>query len=216
MQNSKNLATYVFKKQVADVPDTHIMRAVQGRCHTLKNGFVPDVTSLFRQNLLMDLPIDGCDERIFRYYEDIHGIMEDNGLQGLIEHAKVQQRFHRISQDYATTGDSKLAKRERKLQKPSSANASAKTGVTLADGRPQMCGMEVVLDLELVMIAKSVSLRSILPCLILERDGDQFLLGKDALKRLGIDVDQVLAQLTECTLLADEDDEFPVGAELPT
>ncbi|POM62149.1 hypothetical protein PHPALM_28729 [Phytophthora palmivora] len=394
----KNMATYVLKKPVADVTDADIMGAVQARCRTLKNEFVPDVTPLFRQKLKMDLSIDDCDARVFRYYEDFNGIMEDNGLQGLIgadnttdagfknrmkarchllvenlqppilkaqitrlidlerrdcksddvalfdlilEHAKVQQRFHRMSQDYAAKGDSKAAKPDRKPQKTGHAGASVKaesarstpsaaqpsasarvprasrpppqegclvckgahwlkdcptatdvqketararyqaekeqrtqafrskaahtgttrnivringllevpyiadTGadqsvvssamvdslravqpdlrtnslsspisVTLADGRPELCGMEVVLDLELVTIAGHVSLRSV-PCLILEGDGDEFLLGKDALKRLGIDVDQALAQLADSTLLADEDDEFPVGDELP-
>ncbi|OWZ02003.1 hypothetical protein PHMEG_00026515, partial [Phytophthora megakarya] len=306
----------------------------------------------------MDLSIDDCDARVFRYYEDFNGIMEDNGLHGLmgadnttdagykcrmkarcrllvenlqppvlkaqitrlidlerrdcksddvalfdliLEHAKVQQRFHRMSQDYAAKGDAKGAKPDRKPQNmrapkpspradcPTATEAqkeaawtryqhekeqrtqafrsnAARTGatrnmvringllevpyiadtgadqsvvsiamvdslravqpdlrtnslsspisVTLADGRPELWDMEVVLDLELVTIAGPVSLRSV-PCLILEGDGDEFLLGKDALKRLGIDVDQALAQLADSTLLTDEDDEFPVGAELP-
>ncbi|POM74029.1 Hypothetical protein PHPALM_9063 [Phytophthora palmivora] len=348
----KNMASYVLMKPVADVTDADIMGAVQARCRTLKNEFVPDVTSLFRQKLKMDLSIDDCDARVFRYYEDFNGIMEDNDLQGLIGadnttdagfknrmkarcrllvenlqppilkahitrlidlerrdcksddvalfdlilgHAKVQQRFLRMWQDYTAKGDSKAAKPDRKSQKTSHAGASAKaekarstpsaaqpsasagchehcptatdvkketaqaryqaekeqrtrafhskaahTGttrnivrtnglleippsdqfalfpvsVTLADGRPEICGMEVVLDLELVTIAGHVSLRSV-PCLILEGGGDEFLLGKDALKRLGIDVDQALAQVADSTLLADEDDEFPVGDELP-
>ncbi|EGZ07150.1 hypothetical protein PHYSODRAFT_390243, partial [Phytophthora sojae] len=56
---------------------------VQARCRTSKNEFVPDVTSLFRQQLKMDLSIDDCDAKIFRYYEDFNGIVEDNGPQGL-------------------------------------------------------------------------------------------------------------------------------------
>ncbi|KAG2946447.1 hypothetical protein PC128_g25391 [Phytophthora cactorum] len=78
------MATYDLKKPVASVTDDDIMSAVVARCRTLKNEFVPDVTSLFRQKLKMDLSIDDCDARIFRYYEDFNGIVEDNGLQGLI------------------------------------------------------------------------------------------------------------------------------------
>ncbi|KAE9260300.1 hypothetical protein PF001_g32757 [Phytophthora fragariae] len=168
------MATYVLKKPVASVTDGDIMTAVQARCRTLKNEFVPDVTSLFRQQLKMDLSIDDCDARIFRYYEDYNGIVEDNGLQGLIgngnepeagyksrlkarcrlvvdnlqppvlkaqiirlidlerrdcksddvalfdlilEHAKVQQRFHRMSQDHAARGDSKSTKPDQKPQR---------------------------------------------------------------------------------------------------
>ncbi|GMF24190.1 unnamed protein product [Phytophthora lilii] len=152
------MATYVLKKPVASVTDAEILAAVQARCRTLKNEFVPDVTSLFRQKLKMDLSIDDCDARVFRYYGDFNSIMEDNGLQGLIgadngsepgyksrmkarcrllvdnlqppvlkaqitrlidlerrdcktddvalfdlilEHAKVQQRFHRLSKEYS-------------------------------------------------------------------------------------------------------------------
>ncbi|GMF35886.1 unnamed protein product [Phytophthora fragariaefolia] len=369
----KNMATYVLKKLVVDVTDVDIMGAVKARCRTLKNEFVPDVTSLFRHKLKMDLSIDDCDARVFGYYEDFNAegrlgvtyLVEnlqppvlkaqltrlidlemrdcksyDVVLFDLIlEHAKVQQRFHRKSHDYAARGDSKAAEPDRKSQKTSDASAkaeparstpsaaqphasaraprpsrpppqdgslvckgahwlkdcptatdaqkeaartryqaekeqrtqafrskAARTGttrnivrvkgllevpyiadtsadqsvvssaiveslravqpdlrtnslssaisVTLADGRSEWCGMEVVLDFELVTIAGRVSLRSV-PCLILEGDGDEFLLDKDALQRLGIDVDQALAQLADFTFLADDDDEFPVGAELP-
>ncbi|POM74327.1 hypothetical protein PHPALM_8731 [Phytophthora palmivora] len=80
----RNMATYVRKKPLSAVTDTDILEAVLARCRTLKNEFVPDATSLFRQKLKMDLSIDDCDARIFRYYEDFNGIVEDNGLQGLL------------------------------------------------------------------------------------------------------------------------------------
>ncbi|KAE9299449.1 hypothetical protein PF008_g23254 [Phytophthora fragariae] len=83
-QTLKNLVTYVLKKPVASVTDADIMGVVEARCRTLKNEFVPDVSSLFHANLRMDLTIDDCDARIFRYYEDFNGIVEDNGLQGLM------------------------------------------------------------------------------------------------------------------------------------
>ncbi|OWY94821.1 LOW QUALITY PROTEIN: hypothetical protein PHMEG_00035341 [Phytophthora megakarya] len=38
----------------------------------------------------------------------------------ILEHAKLQQRFHRMSQDYAARGDSRLAKSERKPQRADS------------------------------------------------------------------------------------------------
>lgn len=81
----RNMATYVLKKPVASVTDADIVSAAEARCRTFKNEFVPDVTSLFRQQLKVDLSIDDCDARIFCYYEDFNGIVEDNGLQGLIE-----------------------------------------------------------------------------------------------------------------------------------
>ncbi|GMF36370.1 unnamed protein product [Phytophthora fragariaefolia] len=57
-QTLKNLAKYVLKKPIASVTDAVIMGAVVSRCHTLKNKFVPDVTSLFRANLKIDPSID--------------------------------------------------------------------------------------------------------------------------------------------------------------
>ncbi|POM67086.1 hypothetical protein PHPALM_16962 [Phytophthora palmivora] len=50
------------------------MSAAVSKCHTLKNEIVPDVNLLFRANLKMDLSLDNCDARIFRYYEDFNGI----------------------------------------------------------------------------------------------------------------------------------------------
>ncbi|KAG3254194.1 hypothetical protein PI124_g1268 [Phytophthora idaei] len=79
-----NLAKYMLKKAVDAVTDDDIMNAVKARCQSLKNAFVPDVTSLFHQKLKMNLSIDDCDARIFRYNEDFNAIVEDNGLQGLI------------------------------------------------------------------------------------------------------------------------------------
>ncbi|OWY95430.1 hypothetical protein PHMEG_00034563, partial [Phytophthora megakarya] len=131
----KNLATYVLKKPMVDVSDADIMRAVQARCCTLKNEFVPDVTSLFRQKLKMDLSMDDCDARIFRYYVDFNGIVEDNGLQGLIVlKAQInrlidfERRDCKSDDDYALKGESKSAKSGCKPPKNNSANAGRKPG----------------------------------------------------------------------------------------
>ncbi|KAG3023658.1 hypothetical protein PC121_g8414 [Phytophthora cactorum] len=80
----KNLAVYVLKKPVSSVTDTDIMDAVVARCGTLKNDFVLDLTAMFNKQLKMDLSIDDCDARIFRYFEDFNGIIADNGLRHLI------------------------------------------------------------------------------------------------------------------------------------
>ncbi|GMF18626.1 unnamed protein product [Phytophthora fragariaefolia] len=53
------------------------------------------------------------------------------------------------------------------------------------------------------------------PCRILPGDGDEFLLGRDALKALGIDVEHQLAQLAGQPTLTDEAYEFPVGDAIP-
>ncbi|OWZ22724.1 hypothetical protein PHMEG_0002519 [Phytophthora megakarya] len=67
------MATYALKKSVASLTDGGIMTAVQPRYRTLKKEFVPDVTSLSHQKLMLDLTIDDCGARIFRYYKDFNG-----------------------------------------------------------------------------------------------------------------------------------------------
>ncbi|GMF53672.1 unnamed protein product [Phytophthora fragariaefolia] len=275
----RNMATYVLKKPLSAVTDADIMEAMQARCRTLKNEFVPDVTSLFRQQLKMDLSIDDCDARIFRYCEDFNGIVEDNGLQGLIgtgnesdagyksrskarcrllvdglqppvlkdqitrlidlekrdcksddvdlfdlilEHAKSPAGSVRINGLVVVpyipdTGadksiipqgivDSLLAVLPTLTPTP----LSTRVNVEMADGRRMLCEHEVLLNIELVTIAGPVSIRSV-PCLILAGEGEEFLLGRDALKELGIDIDHQLAQLAGQPLLGAEEDEFPVG-----
>ncbi|ETO58443.1 hypothetical protein F444_23188, partial [Phytophthora nicotianae P1976] len=55
-----------------------------GAVQHAKTDFVPDVSSLFCQNLKMDLAIDDCDARIIRYYESFNAVVEDNILYGLL------------------------------------------------------------------------------------------------------------------------------------
>ncbi|ETI44580.1 hypothetical protein F443_10707 [Phytophthora nicotianae P1569] len=317
----KNLATYVLKKHVDSVTDADIIGAVEARCRTLKNEFVPDVTSLFRQKLKMDLSIDDCDARVFRYYEDFNGIVEDNGLQGLIgagDETGVGYKRRIGVTDYVAKSDSKSVKSDKKPQKagtgkPAVTNAppatvapqgapraarpsrappqegclvckgpqwlrdcptatdaqredagkkyreakeqcsgelrskaarllylvlrsvsmaclkfltlpiqsslsttplSTHVDAKMTDGRCVRCSEEVLLDLELVTIAGTVSLKSV-TCVVLPGDGDEFLLGRDALRTLGIDVEAQLTQLAGPSLFADDNDDFPVDDGLP-
>ncbi|OWZ08420.1 hypothetical protein PHMEG_00019045 [Phytophthora megakarya] len=76
-----------------------------------------------------------------------------------------------------------------------------------------LTGAACAAGLEVSTIARSVSLRPVL-CLILAAGGDEFLLGRDALKELGIDVEHQLAQLAGPLPPSVEDDEFPVGEGL--
>jgi hypothetical protein len=83
----------------------------------------------------------------------------------------------------------------------------------MADGRLMSWDDHVLLDLELVTIAGPVSMRAV-ACVVLAGKGDEVLLGCDALKTLGIDVQDQLAQLAGSSLFDAEEDEFPVGDEL--
>ncbi|ETP26665.1 hypothetical protein F441_00719, partial [Phytophthora nicotianae CJ01A1] len=80
----KIIATYVLKRPAEVISDNDVLQLVHGRCNSLKNAYVPDVKSLFKKNLRMDLSIDDCDAIIFRYFQDFVKVVEDNGLQQLI------------------------------------------------------------------------------------------------------------------------------------
>ncbi|ETM39504.1 hypothetical protein L914_14354 [Phytophthora nicotianae] len=80
----ETLATYVLKKRVENVDDADILAQVHKRCRSLKNDFIPDITTLFRKSLKMDMQVDDCDARVFQYFQSFTKIVEDNGLQALI------------------------------------------------------------------------------------------------------------------------------------
>ncbi|KAF1793169.1 hypothetical protein GQ600_27757 [Phytophthora cactorum] len=68
----------------------------------------------------------------------------------------------------------------------------------------------MVVDLVLTTTTGLVHVRD-MSCLVLLSDGDEFLLCKDTLHSLGIDVNAVLAQLAGDGPLAHEEDKFPVA-----
>ncbi|KAG2823876.1 hypothetical protein JG687_00004496 [Phytophthora cactorum] len=87
--------------------------------------------------------------------------------------------------------------------------------VTLANGRVKACVEEVVVDLALTTTAGLVNVRDV-SCLVLHSDVDEFLLGKDTLHSLGIDVDAMLGQLSGDGPLGHEEDELPGEEVFPT
>ncbi|KAG3066983.1 hypothetical protein PI124_g21710 [Phytophthora idaei] len=160
------MATYVLKKPVASVTDDDIMSAVVARCRTRKNEFVPDVTFLFRQKLKMDLSIGAGNESEAGYKSRLKArcrlLVENlqppvlkaqiNRLIDLerrdcksddvvlfdliLEHAKVRQRFHRMSQDYAVKSDIKPGKSDRKSHKTGNAKPEPARAASPAASAP--------------------------------------------------------------------------------
>ncbi|KAG2979409.1 hypothetical protein PC119_g21488 [Phytophthora cactorum] len=79
------MARFLLKgKPVESVTDDKILQLVCQRCQTLKNEYIPDIKTLFKRELRMDLSVDDCDARVFQDFQDFTRIMEENGLQGLI------------------------------------------------------------------------------------------------------------------------------------
>ncbi|KAG3185707.1 hypothetical protein PC128_g13232 [Phytophthora cactorum] len=132
------------RKPMSSVTDTDIMDSVVERCGTLKNDFVPDLTAMFNKQLKMDLSIDDCDARIFRYFEDFNGIIADNGLRHLIGTdnesedgyknrmktrcrllvENLQPSVLKAQIDYDARGDSKSKIPEGKLQRSGNAKSA--------------------------------------------------------------------------------------------
>ncbi|OWY99592.1 LOW QUALITY PROTEIN: hypothetical protein PHMEG_00029382 [Phytophthora megakarya] len=121
-----------------------IMRAVQSCCSTLKNEFVPDVTSLFRKKLKMDLSIDYCEARVLRYYNGFNVVVENSGLHELVgadnmtgnDSCKSSATIQRVSKDIATKTDSKAAKPRRKSQKTGNLEPARSTPSTVQTFTP--------------------------------------------------------------------------------
>lgn len=78
------IATFLLKRPLETISDDDLLRLIRVKTQSLTNAYVPDVKSLFRQSLRMDLRVEDCDARIFRYFQDFKRIEEENGLQGLI------------------------------------------------------------------------------------------------------------------------------------
>ncbi|ETK74000.1 hypothetical protein L915_19124 [Phytophthora nicotianae] len=68
-----------------EVGDAAILAQEQKRCRTLKNAFIPDLATLFRKSLKMDMQVNDCDARVSQYFQPFTKIVEDNGLQALID-----------------------------------------------------------------------------------------------------------------------------------
>uniref|UniRef100_H3H8H0 Reverse transcriptase n=1 Tax=Phytophthora ramorum TaxID=164328 RepID=H3H8H0_PHYRM len=88
----------------------------------------------------------------------------------------------------------------------------APVAIYLADVRRIECLEKATVVLELVTAAGPVHMRDV-ECLVLDSDVEELLLGNDAMKSLGIDVERMIEQLAGASLL-EEKDEFPVGDEL--
>ncbi|KAE8880217.1 hypothetical protein PF005_g3052 [Phytophthora fragariae] len=71
-------------KPVEAVTYDEILQLVRQRTQTLKNKYIPDIKTLLKRELRMNLSTDDCDTRGFQYFQDFTRIVEENKLQGLI------------------------------------------------------------------------------------------------------------------------------------
>ncbi|KAF1317462.1 hypothetical protein FI667_g14764, partial [Globisporangium splendens] len=76
-------------------------------------------------------------------------------------------------------------------------NLSSPVVVEVADGRQVRCDKEATLDLKIATAAGPVNILAV-KCLVLNAQGDEYLLGRVTLKSLGIDVERMFEQLAAC------------------
>lgn len=77
--------------------------------------------------------------------------------------------------------------------------------VRVAGGSTMECRQQVLLDLQIRTTAGPVNLYGV-ECLVMEGDEDQILLGKDVMKRLGIDIKRTFELLANSTIQLNNDD----------
>ncbi|OWZ22598.1 hypothetical protein PHMEG_0002676 [Phytophthora megakarya] len=75
------ISGYIMQRPLEAITDSEVLQLIRTRSQTLVNEFVPDVKSLVRQSLHMDLSTDDCDARVFRYYQDFTKIVEKKGYR---------------------------------------------------------------------------------------------------------------------------------------
>lgn len=69
-----------WKTTVEEITDDQIMKGIEQVISEVKNKSIPDIQSLFRHELNIDLESD-VNERIIQYFRQCRQVIQDNGLQ---------------------------------------------------------------------------------------------------------------------------------------
>ncbi|KAG2984254.1 hypothetical protein PC119_g20440 [Phytophthora cactorum] len=92
----QTMARFLSKgNPVESVTDDEILQPVRQRCQALQNEYIPDIKTLFKRELRMDLSVDHWDVDDFQYFQDFTRIMEEKRLQGLIGTADPSSPEHK-------------------------------------------------------------------------------------------------------------------------
>ncbi|GMF48746.1 unnamed protein product [Phytophthora fragariaefolia] len=74
------LATYEIGKDKSHITDEDIMVKVKERCETTNRDYLANPTTLFTQNLKMDLMVKDVPDRVAKYFRQFEKIIADNGF----------------------------------------------------------------------------------------------------------------------------------------
>ncbi|GMF37864.1 unnamed protein product [Phytophthora fragariaefolia] len=221
------LARYVLRKAVEDITDADIMAKVRERTSTLQNGHIPDVQSFFKANLRMNMSEKDIDARVlndtgYRDWMKQRCKLLIAGLAPAMLKVEIEQLVLMQRKD-AKAGD--IALRDLILERATAQQHNHLVHPTKLDnpvavertgGKVDHCHFECTVDLLLGTKAGPVHVRRV-KCLVLPGTEEEFLLGDDLLKSLGIDVDGMIKQLAVGSLEQDDgddlDDEPQVGRD---
>ncbi|TYZ67944.1 hypothetical protein PybrP1_002807 [[Pythium] brassicae (nom. inval.)] len=214
-----NLATYVLGKTLDSLTDEDVSAEILRRCRSVKNAHLPDLEALFAEKLKMDIHEDDVEARILKFFTDFNTIVEDHGLQSvmgrqssndqdavvrtknrtkiLIDNlapAMLKKEINRL----APTGLSFRASSCAAFVTPTSLTKTLASpiSVQVVGGGTFECREGATLDIQVRIAAGPVNIRAV-DFLILDEDENEFILGKDVLSSLGIDVSLMIEKVAE-------------------
>ncbi|KAE9180668.1 hypothetical protein PF004_g24770 [Phytophthora fragariae] len=167
-----HLARFVLKKPSSAVNDEDLGLAITRRCSSLQNSHIPDMDQLFQDQLRMDLSIEDTEARILDYFVLFDKIVEDHGLAGILGSGREDEA------NYAE-------------------RMKLRCKILMKNIAPEMLKLEMerlAIAKPLITAAGPVKIRRV-QCVVIDGEADEFLLGDQTLKSLGINVDQLLEQL---------------------
>ncbi|KAE9338999.1 hypothetical protein PF008_g11771 [Phytophthora fragariae] len=79
-----HLARFILRKTLEAVTDADIVAEIERKCGTILNAHVPDVMSMFKEWLNMDLQEQDIEARISKYFVDFGRLVEEKGFIGVL------------------------------------------------------------------------------------------------------------------------------------
>ncbi|OWY97180.1 hypothetical protein PHMEG_00032355 [Phytophthora megakarya] len=80
----EHLARFILRKALVAVTDADIVAEIDRKCGTILNAHVPDLMTMFKEWLKMDLHEQDIEARISTYFVDFDRLVEEKGFIGAL------------------------------------------------------------------------------------------------------------------------------------
>lgn len=80
----EHVAKYIIKKKLESVHESGLETVIKAKCASMLNSHVPDIESLFKNEVKMDLSEPDIEARLVKHYVDLEQIVEEKGLRGVL------------------------------------------------------------------------------------------------------------------------------------